>query len=160
MGFKIKKEKDIEEGDYLARLSDAQPHTGAFGPCIKFQFEVVEGEFAGQEVSMIRPARLAMGNKLDRTLQEMGLDTSQITDEVDVDVLKGKVFKVRIENKTSTKGKVFANVITARPVSGNFTASSPAQSTQVVTPVRTQVLPPVSRQVPVTTQPPIEDVPF
>lgn len=159
MGFKIKKEKDIEEGDYLARLSEAQAHTGAFGPCIKFQFEVVEGDFAGQEVSMIRPARLAAGNKLDRTLQEMGLDTSQITDEVDVDVLKGKVFKVHIENKTSSKGKVFANVITARPVSGYSTPVTSA-ATPAPTVTRTATPQAAPRTTPSQVQPNIEDVPF
>lgn len=149
MGFKIKKEKGLEEGDYIVRLSDIQATDGAFGPCLKFFFEVSEGESAGHVTSMILPAKLISGNKLDKTLQLMGLDTSTIDDEIDADVLKEKLFKVRVENKTSAKGKVFANIANIRvlqgskppvnatpvnnshslPASGNLRHSTPATAT-------------------------------
>jgi hypothetical protein len=118
MGFKIKKEKGLEEGDYIVRLSDIQSTDGAFGPCLKFFFEVADGESAGHVTSMILPAKLISGNKLDKTLQLMGLDTSTIDDEIDADVLKDKLFKVRVENKTSAKGKVFANIAAIRVAQG------------------------------------------
>jgi hypothetical protein len=161
MSFKIKREKDVAEGDYLARLSEVTPQTSQYGECIRFQFEVLDGEFATQEVSMLHNAKLQMGNKLDRALVEMGIDTSTVTDELDVDVLKGKLFKIKVVHKTSTKGKVFANVVSARPTTSNFTpTTAPAAplATPAPTPARQTV--PAARQAPVANQTLIEDVPF
>src|ERR1035437_4800571 len=106
MAFKITRVKDVAEGNYLARLSDVKQTTSQFGECLRFEFEILDGEFATQEVSMMQNAKLQMGNKLDRALVEMGIDTSQITDELDVEVLKGKLFNIKIAHKTSLKGKL------------------------------------------------------
>jgi len=111
MGFKIQKAKSVEGGDYDAELFDVEPTQGQFGACIKFHFRITTGEHIDSEVSMIRPAKLIPGNKLDKTLQSMGIDTSTIDDELDVDTLKNKSYRVTVENKTSAQGKVFANVV-------------------------------------------------
>ena len=110
MGFKIQKTKGVEDGMYDAVLSDIQPAKGSFGPCLKFFFRITGGNFDGTEVSMIRPAKLVPGNKLDKTLQSLGIDTATVEEELDVDVLKNKNVQVTVEQKTSERGKVFANV--------------------------------------------------
>jgi len=149
MGFKIQKVKTVEANDYAATLVRVDPSKGQFGPCLKFFFIIADGEFEGAEVSMIRPARLVAGNKLDRTLQSMGIDTSNIDDELDVDTLKGKTFKVKVENKTSAQGKVFANVTEILGASNVAPATTP-----VTTPV------PVATPRPGVQTPNVEDVPF
>src|ERR1035437_8840139 len=114
MGFKIQKVKGVEDGEYNAVLSNIEPSKGSFGPCLKFFFRITGGNFDGTEVSMIRPAKLVPGNKLDKTLQSLGIDTSTVEDELDVDVLKNKNVQVTVEQKTSERGKVFANVTEVR----------------------------------------------
>jgi len=114
MGFKIVKTKGVEDGEYNAILTDIQPSKGAFGPCLKFFFRIAGGDHDGTEVSMIRPAKLVPGNKLDKTLQSLGIDTSAVEDELDVDTLKDKNVQVTVEQKTSERGKVFANVVEVR----------------------------------------------
>src|ERR1700680_4830513 len=105
MGFKIQKTKGVEDGMYDAVLSDIQPAKGSFGPCLKFFFRINGGNFDGTEVSMIRPAKLVPGNKLDKTLQSLGVDTTAVEDELDVDLLLNKNVHVTVEQKTSTQGK-------------------------------------------------------
>ena len=146
MGFKIQKVREVEAADYDAQLTEVEPAKGAYGPCLKFFFRIVGGEFDNTDVSMIRPARLVPGNKLDKTLQGMGIDTSAITDELDVDSLKGKTFKVTVENKTSAQGKVFANVTEvlsvskiAAPMAAPLTTPTPAATGSVSTPDVTDV---------------------
>src|SRR5260221_9308295 len=131
MGFKIQKTKGVEDGEYNAVLTDVQPAKGSFGPCLKFFFRIVGGNFDGTEVSMIRPAKLVPGNKLDKTLQSLGVDTSAVEDELDVDVLKNKNVQVTVEQKTSDRGKVFSNVVEVRSAK---TTSRP-KATAVATPV-------------------------
>src|ERR1035437_8795274 len=126
MGFKIQKVKGVEDGEYNAVLSNIEPSKGSFGPCLKFFFRITGGNFDGTEVSMIRPAKLVPGNKLDKTLQSLGIDTSQVEDELDVEVLKGKNVTVTVEQKTSTQGKVFANVVEVRIAKSGAKASAPA----------------------------------
>lgn len=128
MGFKIQKTKGVEDGEYNAVLSDIQPAKGSFGPCLKFFFRITGGNFDGTEVSMIRPAKLVPGNKLDKTLQSLGIDTSSVEDELDVDVLKNKNVQVTVEQKTSERGKVFANVTEVR------LSKAPASSKKTPTP--------------------------
>ena len=125
MGFKIQKTKGVEDGEYNAVLSDIQPAKGSFGPCLKFFFRITGGNFDGTEVSMIRPAKLVPGNKLDKTLQSLGIDTSTVEDELDVDVLKNKNVQVTVEQKTSERGKVFANVTEVRINKAAKTAAAP-----------------------------------
>jgi len=125
MGFKIQKTKGVEDGVYDAVLSDIQSAKGAFGPCLKFFFRINGGANDGTEVSMIRPAKLVPGNKLDKTLQSLGIDTSAVEDELDVDVLLNKNVQVTVESKTSEKGKVFANVTEVRISKANKTSSAP-----------------------------------
>lgn len=148
MGFKIEKAKCVEDGEYNAVLSDIQPSKGAYGPCLKIFFNIEGGNFDGNEVSMIRPAKLVPGNKLDKTLQSLGIDTSTVEDDLDVDVLKGKNVIVTVEQKTSEKGKVFANVIDVREVKKQKT-TTPA--------VRAPV---AAQRPPVATTQPLDDVPF
>lgn len=146
MGFKIQKTKGVEDGEYNAILTDIQPSKGAFGPCLKFFFRINGGNFDGTEVSMIRPAKLVPGNKLDKTLQSLGIDTSAVEDELDVDTLKGKTVQVTVEQKTSERGKVFANVTEVRV--SKTSASVTARPKVAVGPT-----PVVARQE-------IDDVPF
>lgn len=128
MGFKIQKTRGVEDGEYNAVLTDVQPAKGSFGPCLKFFFRIVGGNFDGTEVSMIRPAKLVPGNKLDKTLQSLGIDTGAVEDELDVDTLKNKNVQVTVEQKTSDRGKVFANVIEVRiaKASGARKTAAPA----------------------------------
>jgi len=130
MGFKIQKARQVENGEYTAVLSDIQPAKGAYGPCLKFFFNIVGGEWDGTEVSMIRPAKLIPGNKLDKTLQSLGIDTSAVEDELDADSLKNKLVEVTVESKTSDRGKVFANVTDTR-LSANQTIPTPAPAATV-----------------------------
>jgi hypothetical protein len=150
MGFKIQKAKSIQEGEYNAVLSDVEQAAGQFGPCLKFFFRVVDGEYADTEVSMIRPAKLVPGNKLDKTLQSMGIDTLSIEDEIDVDTLKGKLVKVTVVNKVTDRGKVFANVEEVKAVGGMHKATTPAPTPK----------PAVKTSVTSVTSANIEDVPF
>lgn len=135
MGFKIVKTKGVEDGEYNAILSDIQPSKGAFGPCLKFFFRIVGGNFDGTEVSMIRPAKLVPGNKLDKTLQSLGVDTSAVEDELDVDVLKNKNVQVTVEQKTSERGKVFANVVEVRSAKGPVTTTRAKAAVATAAPV-------------------------
>jgi len=136
MGFKIQKSKGVEDGEYNAILSDIQPSKGAFGPCLKFFFRITGGNFDGTEVSMIRPAKLVPGNKLDKTLQSLGVDTSAVEDELDVDVLKNKNVQVTVEQKTSERGKVFANVVEVRVAKTSSTAPRAAAKAPVAVPTQ------------------------
>jgi len=163
MGLKIKKEKSVGSGEYSAKLVKLEEATGLYGPCLKLFFEITEGEFAGHESSMIRPAKLIPGNKLDKTLQSMGVDTSAVVDELDASSLVGQNFKVKIETKTSEKGKVFANVVEVRALtaaektSALTAASAPKNAPASLPPQRlsqtTASLPPASE---VT----LDEVPF
>lgn len=132
MGFKIQKSKGVEDGEYPAVLTKIEPSKGAFGPCLKFFFRINAGEFDGTEVSMIRPAKLVPGNKLDKTLQSLGVDTSTVEDELDVDVLVNKNVNVTVEQKTSTQGKVFANVTEVRVARATATATAGAGAARKV----------------------------
>lgn len=144
MGFKIQKTKGVEDGEYNAVLTNIEPAKGSFGPCLKFFFRITGGNFDGTEVSMIRPAKLVPGNKLDKTLQSLGIDTSTVEDELDVDVLMNKNVQVTVESKTSERGKVFANVTEVRL---NKTSKAPApKATSTPAPARTEVA--------------VDDVPF
>ncbi len=145
MGFKIQKTKGVEDGEYNAILSDIQPSKGAFGPCLKFFFRITGGNFDGTEVSMIRPAKLVPGNKLDKTLQSLGVDTSAVEDELDVDVLKNKNVQVTVESKTSERGKVFANVVEVRASKASATTARPKVA---------------ASPTPVTARQEVDDVPF
>ncbi len=151
MGFKIQKTRAVEASDYTAQLTEIEPAKGAYGPCLKFFFTIQGGEFDSIEVSMIRPARLQSGNKLDRTLQQMGIDTNAITDELDSDSLKGKLYSVKVENKTSAQGKVFANVTEVLAVLGDAPAAPAAPAPVPVAPAAS------SNGV---STPNVEDVPF
>jgi hypothetical protein len=111
MGFKIQKSKTVEDGEYNAVLTNIEPAKGAFGPCLKFFFNITGGNYDGTEVSMIRPAKLVPGNKLDKTLQSLGVDTAAVEDDLDVDTLINKAVTVTVEQKTSERGKVFPNVV-------------------------------------------------
>ena len=144
MGFKIQKAKSVEDGDYKVALTTVEQATGQYGPCLKFFFKITEGEFEDMEVSMLRPSTLVPGNKLDKTLQNMGVDTTGIDDELDVDTLKGKSFLVKVNTKTSDKGKVFSNVTEVLKVLDSSSAPRPQRTS---TP-------------PVVTAPSLEDVPF
>jgi len=148
MGFKIQKSKSIQEGEYNAVLSDVEQAAGQYGPCLKFFFRVVDGEYADTEVSMIRPAKLIPGNRLDKTLQSMGIDTLTIEDELDVDTLKGRLVKVTVVNKTTERGKVFANVEEVKGVSDS--RRTPVAAVQKAT----------AKAPPTPVSPDIEDVPF
>lgn len=146
MGFKIVKTKGVDDGEYNAILTDIQPAKGAFGPCLKFFFHIVGGDHDGTEVSMIRPAKLIPGNKLDKTLQGLGVDTSAVEDELDVDTLKDKHVQVTVEQKTSERGKVFANVVEVR------VSKASAPKAAVKTPVAASATPKAA--------PAVDDVPF
>lgn len=131
MGFKIQKTKGVDDGEYTAVLSKIEPSKGAFGPCLKFFFRITGGDHDGTEVSMIRPAKLVPGNKLDKTLQSLGVDTAKVEDELDVDVLINKSVQVTVESKTSERGKVFANVTEVRATRG----AAPAKQKVAAAPV-------------------------
>ncbi len=137
MGFKIQKTKGVEDGEYNAVLTDIQPAKGTFGPCLKFFFRIEGGNFDGTEVSMIRPAKLVPGNKLDKTLQSLGVDTAAVEDELDVDELKNKRVQVTVEQKTTERGKVFANVTEVR-VAKNSAASATSRSKMTAAPAATR----------------------
>lgn len=142
MGFKIQKSKGVEDGEYNALLTKIEPSKGAYGPCLKFFFRITGGSFDGTEVSMIRPAKLVPGNKLDKTLQSLGVDTSTVDDELDVDTLLNKLVHVTVESKTSERGKVFANVTEVKQArSGATPAPAAARKPAAAAAVNTDDLP-------------------
>lgn len=140
MGFKIQKSKGVEDGEYNAVLTKIEPSKGAFGPCLKFFFRINGGSFDGTEVSMIRPAKLVPGNKLDKTLQSLGIDTSTVEDELDVDTLVNKNVQVTVEQKTSSQGKVFANVTEVRSSKGAGMAAPARKAVAAAAPAATDTI--------------------
>jgi len=152
MGFKIHRQEGVSNGEHVSKISDVKEAQGLYGPMLKFLFTITEGKFIGQEVSMLRPAKLIPGNKLDRTLQDLGVDTTTIVDDLDVDILKGKDVMIKVETRTSSQGRSFSNAISVRLI-------TPAEK-RGITPGTGIIGKPEGKQPQAVTSTPIDEVPF
>ena len=105
----------VEPGEYLATLDDVKQTTGKFGPLLRFQFRIAEGEpFENIPVSLICSAFLTPGNRLDKILQTLGTATTNVGEEINVEGLKGAVVKVYVENAKGDGETTYNNVTKLR----------------------------------------------
>jgi len=157
----------VEPGEYTALLDDVKQTTGKFGPLLRFQFRIAEGEpYENIPVSLVCSAFLTPGNRLDKILQTLGTASTNVGEEINVESLKGAVVKVYVENAKGEGETTYNNVTKLRKLregeaKGHTVqaVTSPAATTgqaPATAPVTTAsaTTPPVSEQLKK------EDVPF
>src|ERR1700688_4674102 len=103
MVLRLKKEDYAkpDNGEYIAELtkvetweSDKHPE---YGTSIRFTFKILEEPFVNTLVSGLVSASWKPANKLDKWLQGLGLDQSEVGTEIDSENLVGRQARVFVE---------------------------------------------------------------
>jgi len=154
----------VEPGEYTTFLDAVTQSAGKYGPMLRFQFRIAEGEpHEGIPVSLVCTAFLTPGNRLDKILQALGSSALDIGEEVDVEKLRGLYVKAYVEN--SKDGEVtYNNVSKVRKLRDNEMPKNPPKLSEKKEETHAQTAtttaPAATATVPAATNLTKEDVPF
>jgi hypothetical protein len=114
----VKEEYDApEDGEYIAELTAVEPMTSdkhpEFGTSLRFTFKVLEEPCVGTLVSGLVSAVWRPGNKLDKWLLGLSMETANIGDELDLEALKGRQARVYVEKDPKSS---YVNVKLVKPL--------------------------------------------
>lgn len=134
--------RPVDEGEYVVELAAVESRDGKFGPALDFRFRIVDGEFANTEVTGLVSASLQPGNKLDKYLRALGINTLEVGQELDVESLVGSRAHAYVTPTPGKKeGQVFNNVSNIRPFKGNRAAAPTASATQAAPALKSAAAP-------------------
>jgi hypothetical protein len=145
MVLRLKKEDYAkpDNGEYIAELtkvetweSDKHPE---YGTSIRFTFKILEEPFVNTLVSGLVSASWKPGNKLDKWLQGLGLDQSEVGTEIDSENLVGRQARVFVEEDKKSGYTNVKEVNSLRPadksrVTAPAASNLVAKATNVVAP--------------------------
>jgi hypothetical protein len=117
--MKLRKEdyERPEDGEYVAELTDvvefASEQHPEWGTSLRFQFKILEEPFVNSVVSGLVSASWKPGNKLDKWLIGLGVDSTNIGDELKVEELKGRQARIYVEKDPKSE---YVNVKLVKPL--------------------------------------------
>lgn len=149
-----------EDGEYIAELFNIEPFSSEahpeYGTSLKFTFKVLEEPNVGTLVSGLTSAVWRAGSKLDKWLTGLGLETSSIGDELDLQALKGRQARVYVEKDEKSGYTNIKHVKILKSDDSQRIVSKPVA--KVETPVAQPVVAPVQPKA--TFVPKKRDIPF
>jgi len=106
-----------EDGEYIAELTDvvefASEQHPEWGTSLRFQFKILEDPYVNSVVSGLVSASWKPGNKLDKWLIGLGVDSSNIGDQLNEKELKGKQARIYVEKDPKSD---YVNVKLVKPL--------------------------------------------
>lgn len=99
-------EAGVPPGDYLAAYLGVEDTNHIdYGPGLRFQFEVTEGEYAGRKVSRYAPPQPTLGNITGRIIAGLVGRVLRRDEELDIEQYVGQEYRVTVEatEKGSTR---------------------------------------------------------
>ena len=124
----------VENGEYLGELLTINENIeGKYGPCVRFVFRIIGGEYEGVAASILAKDDWSPGSKLDLIIRALGVEPLDFGSQFDSESLIGKQARIYVESDEKN-GQIHNNVTKYRAVKLGNVSTPPAAVTSAVAP--------------------------
>jgi hypothetical protein len=134
--FKMEEESGmkVEDGEYIGEITNVLETNGKYGPCARFIFTIVGGDYDSIQVAALVPNKLYPGSRLDAILRGLGVEPLDVGTQLDSDALSGKRARIWVEQQLNKKdGKMYSNVTRVKSLKTSKVTAPSAVHQGVVT---------------------------